>query len=198
MAARPSLRSRTPACPAADGEARTDLRNRTLGPPAAGAGSVDVGNGDEREIGRRRAGRDDRMPPPAGFTHREVLTEVSAAALTTSEGGFGDEAADEQQIAGFDSAARHGTESEPPLQAKDGVDRTTQTCPVPYDPHSVPHDPLEGLERRIRGRLVDRQGHCRVPDQRSLRGWWRIVPQDGVSGSCAEDQPLEKRVARQA
>src|SRR5207247_9880733 len=139
-----------------------------------------------------------RMPPPAGFTHREVLTEVCAAALTTSEGGFGDEAADEQQIAGFDSAARHGTENQPPLQAKDGVDRSTQTCPVPDGPTSVPHDPLEGLERRIRGRLVDRQGRPRVADERSLRGRRQVVPQYGAAGPRAEDQPLEKRVARQA
>src|SRR5439155_2759732 len=115
--ARPSLRSRTPGRPAADGQVRTYRRIRTSRSGqdfewernAPGAGSVDVGNGDEGEIGCRGPGRDDGVPPPTGFALGEVVAEMRAAALPAPERGLGNQSTDEQQIAGLDSAARHGT-----------------------------------------------------------------------------------------
>src|SRR6267378_4499879 len=137
-------------------------------------------------------------PAAAGLALRKVQAEMRAPALAAAEAGLGDEPADEQEIARLDTAARHGAELQPSFQPKDGVDRAAQTRPVADDPHPLPHDPLQRLERRIGRLLVDRQGRARLAAQRPWRWLRQIVPQAGAPGPRPEDQAREKRVARQA
>src|SRR5437667_146002 len=77
-------------------------RGGTAGPPGL------PGDHDSRKIGGRRAGSDDRVPPPARLLPGEVGAVVAAAALLTTQGRLGDQPSDEQEVSGLEAGARDG------------------------------------------------------------------------------------------
>src|SRR5258708_824460 len=105
---------------------------------------------------------------------REVTPEMAAAALAAALRGLGDEAPHEEEVARFETGARHGTASEPPLKIEDRAHGAAQALAVAHDPDLLPHHLPEARHRRSRRLRIDR---ARLPDRRdALRGRSRQRP----------------------